>query len=298
MKDALSETIQSWNRFWFTPQKPNRIGTVRVFVGSIVTIKFLILLLVATEWIGTAGWLNTDATRYLIGDGVEGTGSSYRWSLLYIIPGSGVALAVIGMAASGSLALGLGSRLSPVIAWAMLGMFHHRAPMLISIADPLMSAMLVYLIIDPGKTTWDLKPGLASGEDRIGVNIARRLIQCHLVIWMVFSLSTMLSFVSWWNGEAAWALLEPMRSTWKIGDQWQWTGQWLTHCVIALQFAVLASIPATHWRWLGRWMMYLFIACMLLLAKDWMYAAILLVASLTIWPVSIPFGKVSHDKQR
>jgi hypothetical protein len=297
MSRTAMESARRWDRFWFSPRMPQQLDLVRLFGGLVAAILFMNYLATANEWIGPHGWLNAETTRYLIGDGIEGTGSGYRWSLLYGSPGFATLLAVVGVIASVLLASGIGSRVSPVVAWLTLAMFHHRTPMLVGLSEPLVASLLVYLAIDPGRIEWKWTPGLTEERERISANIALRLVQCHFGIWMAFSWMSMLSFPSWWNGEAGWELLNQRFGTPKVTDSYQWVGQFLTHLVIGLQLGILASLFSSHWRWLGRWMAYVFVASMLLLTADAMYAAVLLVFTLAVWPVSFTFGKVTHDPQ-
>lgn len=279
-------TVKWWDSLWFTPKVPESLAATRVICGLVAAVHFASWALLGSQWFGRDGWLNVDAGRFLIGDNVEGTGSFYRWSILYWYPDCLAFVAGAGLLASLAFIAGIGSRVAPAVVWFCLCTFHHRAPLLAIIYEPLLVAFMAYLIIDPGRLTW-FRPGLASGEARITVNIVTRLIQCHLWIWIAFSLSSMLAHPIWWNGEACWRLIEQRRGWLALPDDSQWLGQLLTHATIASQAAILFFMTQTITHWLGRWMLVFFIVSVLLLLNDWMYASLLVAASLVVWPVPL-----------
>jgi len=276
-----------WEAIWFKPKAPETICAVRIATGVIAAIHFLTMMFQGPEWVGPNGWLNVEAGRFLIGNAVLGTGSFYRWSILYVFPSLLPMVAGVGLMASLAMTAGIGARLSPFSAWICLTTFHHRAPLLTLVYEPLVAALLAYLTIDPGRLSWTIRPGLASGQERIGVNIVTQLIRCHLWIWIAFSLSSMLAFPVWWNGEAGWLLIQQERGWLHLPNSWQWVGQALTHTVIATQATILFCMLQSAIPLLGRWMLYLFILAMLLLLGDWMYASVLFAASLAVWPVEL-----------
>ncbi len=292
MSSKWRESLLEWNRFWFTARAPIQISIVRIAIGILTGIVFWQYLMSGADWYGFSGWFDPEAGRYLIGDGVEGTGSLFRWSPLYRIPSLSPWVAIFGLLASLAMMLGLGARLSPLMAWVALGMFHHRAPVLTLLFEPLLLAVLVYLIVEPGRLVWTIKPGISSGEDRVSANLSVQLIRCHLWIWIAFSLASMLALPEWWNGEAGWLLIEDRRGWLRLPEGWQSVGQFMTHWVVAVQTALLASMLGSSCLWMGRWLLYLFALSILLFLGDWMYASTLLAMSLAVWPIDLFFSKV------
>ena len=92
----------------------------------------------------------------------------------------------------------------------------------------------------------------------------------------------MLASPLWWNGEAGWLLIQQGKGWLHLSQGWEWLGQLLTHLTIAVQIAILSCMLRRDWNRYGRWMLYLFVASMLLLLGDWMYASVLLAASLAL----------------
>ncbi len=291
-------SVERWNRFWFASRRPEQIGTVRVVVGIVVAIQFAIYLAIAKDWFGDTGILESSVGKYLIGDGIDGTGSQYRWTPLFAFSEYATAIALMGMVASLLMSAGIGSRFSPAIAWIALVSIHHRAPMIISLYEPLLCAAVTYLIIDPGRLVWKIQPGLSSGESRWSANFSLRLIQIHFALWIAFGLCSMLAYPAWWNGEAGWGLITQKRGLLRLGAGSEWIGQWMTHTIVVLQLGLLFCMANFHWRWLGRWILIALIASMLMLSSDWMYAAVLLAVSVAIWPVTLPFRKDTDEPHR
>ena len=254
---------------------------IRIICGLIAAIHFILLLVSGAKWLGPLGWLNVESGRFLIGDSVPGTGSFYRWSILFWFPEAISSVAGAGLLASLAAMAGIGSRVPTLIVWFCLGTFHHRAPLLTLLHEPILVAMFAYLTIDPGRNSL-LRPGFSSGPDRIASNVATLLIRSHLWIWIAFSLAYMLASPLWWNGEAGWLLIQQGRGWLHLSEGWEWLGQFFTHLIIASQFSILCCMLRADWNWLSRWMLYLFVASVLLLLGDWMYASVLLAASLAL----------------
>lgn len=284
--DGLRSTLVKWDEFWFRAASPFPLAMIRILIGVLACFQFLQYLVSGADWLGAQGFFDPETGLHFIGEGVEGTGSFYRWSFLYEQPWLASTLAAIGLIASLCLILGLGARIAPCIAWVSLCNFHHRAPLLVAPDDLLLSAALIYLMIDTGRLNWSVRPAIASGEPRVSVNVVIRLFQCHFWIWIAFSLASMLSFPVWWNGQAAWILVQDRHGWLGLSNDWESTGLGLTHLVVALQGAILFCMLQPTCHWLGRWMLYAFLLLTLLLTGDWMYAASLLAYSLATWPIS------------
>ncbi|MEQ1825263.1 MAG: hypothetical protein ABL921_04930 [Pirellula sp.] len=285
MMSRLLANMDDWNQFWFSARAPGAIAMVRMLIGAIAAIQFAMYLFAGANWLGANGWFDQDAGLYFVGNDVQGTGSQYRWSILYAVPGLVPVVAIVGLIGSLATLLGLGSRLAPLVAWIALTQFHHRAPFLVSTHEPLLGATLAYLLVDTGRLNWTLRPGICSGSSRISANISLQLIRTHFWIWVGFSLSSMLANSSWWNGEACWLLIQSGHGWIPLSDGWQWVAHLFTHGVIGSQFGILVATTHPQLRWLGRWFLYFFLMCIVLFLGDWLYAAVLLATSTAIWPL-------------
>ncbi len=195
----------SWNAFWFTSLERTGIARVRKAFAICLCLWFVACWFWVPQWLSQDGWLGTQAGRYLIGVDRVGTGSEYRWSILYGWATQSVAagLCVAGMVSCILMFLGIAGRLGVLSVWVCMMMVHHRAPWLTLPAEVLASAALLYLTIDPGLPLLSKLTGNNESNDQsVLANVAMRCLQVHWLIWLVFSLASMLSHTQWWDGTA------------------------------------------------------------------------------------------------
>ncbi|MFM8215923.1 MAG: hypothetical protein ACKN82_14955, partial [Pirellula sp.] len=152
LRKSLSDAPRAWTRFWFHPVAKSSANPVRQLLSLLVGLLSLISMFWVPEWLSADGWLGLDAGRYFIGDGMPGTGSDYRWSLLFrwSTPSVATGICVIGLVASVLMFTGVAGRWAVLGAWACLITIHHRAPWLTLPSEVLASAALLYLAIEPG----------------------------------------------------------------------------------------------------------------------------------------------------
>lgn len=283
--NAFAQLGRTWNDYWFTARNTADVARLRVGVSFVALVQFVVYFFYGASWIGRDGWLNKDAGLYLIGNGVPGTGSEYRWSPLFVwdSPFAIQTIAVVGIVASLLLLLGIGSRLTAFITWFTIVAFQHRAPMLAVPSDALLSAALLYLILDTGRRSWQIKPGFSDGALRVSSNLVVRLFQVHMILWVAFSCMNMLGNPVWWNGEAVAALTGQGVGYIGAFDAKSWYGQLLTHAVIGVQIFALVGMLSKNLQWLGGLAVGCFAVLVLLITADWMYAATLVALSVSFF---------------
>lgn len=214
--DFYRSLVQGWNAYWFTPRSSKINRWVRIALGMVMTVQFVLHLGWVPSWLTSSGWLDKSTGLYLVGDGMEGTGSDYRWSLLYGWGNAAVAWAIclVGLLSSLAMVLGIGGRWIVLMVWGCVMMIHHRAPWLTLPAETLQSAALLYLAIAPGVGMWLGAKGVkaAKNEHEQGAsllaNIALRCLQTHWILWLVLSTANMLQQEVWWTGQAVGVLSE------------------------------------------------------------------------------------------
>lgn len=267
-----------WDQFWFAPASTAWIARVRVAVAFVAVIQFLVDGFWVPSWLAGDGWFDLETGRYFIGEGISETGSAYRWSLLFPFPSSWFALLVVVVGGLASLAtmLGVGARLSPLIAWACLLTIHHRAPWLTTPAEMLLAAGLIYLVIDPGRTAWDWRPTRHDQRIRVSANLSVRCIQVHGLVWLCFSIASMLQQQVWWNGTAVSMMSRQRGGYWGIIEGASWLGQGATVAILALQCIGLLTLPRTSSAALGYLAMVVLSGLIVVFNGDWMYALAIL----------------------
>jgi len=226
----------AWDRFWFTPRGTGSIARVRIAIGVLAAIQFLSFLTWVPQWLSGDGWYNLETGLYMIGDGIPDMGSQYRWSFLYraVQPGAAMTVCILGLLASIATTCGMGSRWAPLLAWGCMLTIHQRAPWLSLPGEFLIAAGLLYCGIDTGRTAWSIKPGWEDGACRVSANVALRCIQVHFLMWLLFSITSMLQYAVWWNGTAVPLLTEQIANWFGPLDRTGGFGQFLTHAMVGL----------------------------------------------------------------
>jgi hypothetical protein len=241
--ESGTSPLDIWIEFWLRPAHARVAAQLRVALGCVG------LFIVGMHWwnwsglISTGGFLDRDSTLTLL------TGRTrFRLSPLFFTDAAWFvntyfATLFISIVV---VIVGIGQRIAPVIAWLLFLGLMHRLPSLQSLADPLMSAGLMYLIIDPGKLSHPLRPGFCDDEQRSTTRLAARLTQLHIGLWMLAALMSHLSGVIWWNGQAVWFLTAADQSyvtTLTQLAESPWIGEALTHGIIlTLALAVLGLL--------------------------------------------------------
>jgi hypothetical protein len=276
----------AWDRFWFSAISTRAVSTWRVAVAIVALLHFLSFLTWVPQWLAGDGWFDLETGRYLIGEGLPDTGSQYRWSPLFALtqPAAGYAVCIVGLLASVSLVLGIGSRITPAMCWLCLLTIHHRAPWLSTPGEILLAAGLFYLILDPGRTAWSIKPGFDDGSQRVSAQVALRCGQIHLLMWLLFSLLSMLQHPVWWNGSAV-ALMSEQVDGW-LGaiPRTSYFGQALTLIILGLQIATLFLLTRQSTLSLGLLCLACFAFIVAIFAGDGMYAMTLLAMGVAFLP--------------
>jgi hypothetical protein len=216
LQSVIRPVPGAWSRFWFESHSTLDIALVRVAFGIWSMVYLISWWSELPALVAAGGLLPVEMARYLIGAGVPGTGSLGRVSLLYVVESPWVVQAYLAVAwiVSLALTLGLGGRwLALGQALLMLGIAH-RIPMLQGPGAAWITGMLLYLVVDPGKLRRWWKPGLHDQASRGTARFGLRLVQVHVLMWLVVSFLSTLAEPMWWSGVAAWWLAENGRSPW------------------------------------------------------------------------------------
>lgn len=145
----------------------------------------------------------------------------------------------------------------------------------------LLAAGLIYLVIDPGRLAWDWRPKRHDQHYRVSANLAVRCIQVHSLVWLCFSIASMLQQRVWWDGSAV-AMMSRQRGGFWGGGYWgviegsSWFGQGATVAFLALQFAGLIALPKTSTAAIGYLAMVVLSGLIVVFDGDWMYALAIL----------------------
>jgi hypothetical protein len=284
-----AHATKTWVDFWFQQSSPMTISVVRVFAACIVVAMGIESLLSMPIWISENGLVDVGISRELIGVGQEWD-SLFRPSLLYFLTSKLSIQIYFGalIVFATLMAIGIGSRWSVAVVYVLFLGICHRIPFLIGPAEYLMSALLLYLLIDPGKILRWQRFGFSDSDGRFSAHLVVRLLQVHVWLWMFFALLSQLAAVIWWEGEAVWFLSAQHRSflsTSVLADNSILVNA-LTHGLIASQAIALFFLTKRLTRPLG--LVFAIIAWIGVgvVSTDIFYAAVGIAGSLSFLELS------------
>lgn len=203
--------VSAWNRFWFTASDPLPLAVVRIVTGLLLAWSSFVWLLDTEAFFGPAGWLPAhDVWRM--------NDQPWQWSWYFASPSPVVhwVLGIVTLLSALTLAAGLSTRLSAVVALAGLISAANRAPLNVFGLDDTLGMLLISLVIGPAGACLSVdrwlqsrlighgRTGDAAGQGSVAATIAVRLLQCHLCVVYFFSGSGKLLGASWWEGMALW----------------------------------------------------------------------------------------------
>jgi len=279
LRIQTTRLVDNWDRFWFSSRPQRDMNWIRIAIGISAAIYALTWLTSLGRWTSDDSLLSQSQTEFLIGRGVEGTGSEGRVSPLFTLVPSGFAwvYVLVTSIASFIVAFGVGGRFAVLLAWALLLGLIHRVPMLQGPGDFLITGVFGYLLICPGEkfTTSNRDESIDRVANSWLCNLAIRLFQCHVFLWFAASLASHLAEPMWWNGTAPWWLSFS-------GDQsWVSMRFWLDHpyvmnlicsSILGLQAWILISFLVPSWRSSGTVALVAFAVVNLVIANDWVYS--------------------------
>jgi predicted DCC family thiol-disulfide oxidoreductase YuxK len=229
---ALSTALAGgWNRFFFTPADPTPLGLIRVMVGLLLFWSLFVTGLDLHDFLGSHAWADPAAVRAALGIDRE-IDPSWAWSFWSWVPDGGLRVVWAGcLVVLGLFTLGLGSRVTAVLAWVIAVSTTRRAPVMLFGFDQIAPTWSLYLAVcgasgqavslDRFLARWrrtrrefarrrqDDDRTLSAGAPAatISANLGVRLIQLHLVLIYGMAGLAKLRGDAWWDGFAAWGVV-------------------------------------------------------------------------------------------
>ena len=228
--DLARSVARGWDDFAFKPADPTPLGLIRVVVGSLLTWSLFVYGLDLASYFGRRGWMNLEIVQAFRHD--EHGGMPYSWSFWFYVPDAWLRPAWLAcLAVAIAFTLGLGSRVTAVLAWAIAASTARRAPIALYGFDDVLSTWLLYLAVTgaSGQAVsldrflarwkrnraevarrrkdgrWTAPSGVPSPT--VSANVGLRLIQCHLAL--IYGMAGLSKFMDagWWDGTAIWGTL-------------------------------------------------------------------------------------------
>jgi predicted DCC family thiol-disulfide oxidoreductase YuxK len=227
--NLTTAAVKGWNDFFFSAADPTSLGAIRIAVGLLAFWSLFVLGIDLHDYFGSNGWAESSAIRVF--------GRPMSWSFWFLVsdgwlrPVWCLCLAILLLFAAGFY-----SRLTAVLAWAIVVSTINRLPIALFGFDQVLSALLLYLAatgasgqavaLDRFFSRWKearalaaigrsarrkegSRPPLEPGEGgvprpTVSANLALRLIQIHLVLIYAMAGFAKLQGPSWWTGTALW----------------------------------------------------------------------------------------------
>jgi len=304
--------LAGWDWFWFHPRNPATLCLIRVFTGLILLYIHFCYSFSLLEFVHpTKGWVDRETFEFMRMDtplfapanewdsprpvpqfGPDGRPlpdpyfqtyrlayGQYLWSVFFHVDDEGWVWA-IHLAFFVPLVLftlGLWTRLTTVLAWAITLQYIHRSPVTQFGQDSMTMLGLFFLMIGPAGAKYSLDHWLAQRRERLRrgdpayvlpvapsvlANVAIRMMQIQFCAIYLASGTSKLLGSSWWNGTAVWNTVanyefapfyldfyEPMlRSLASYRPVWEvaMTSQVIFTLVLEIGFPFLVWFPKTR----------------------------------------------------
>jgi uncharacterized membrane protein YphA (DoxX/SURF4 family) len=240
-----------WNTFWYTPADPALLGIIRILVGSMLLYTHGVWGLALDDFFGPDGWISPELVDLVLKD-------QYTYSLWWLVPPRWMWPAyVAAMVVLFLFTIGFWTRITSVLALAVVISFAHRVPEALFGLDKISQVLTFYMAVGPSGAALSVDRWLArrkpsSGPSppraRASANFTLRLIQIHMCIIYLFAGMSKLQGPAWWNGQAMWLAFanleyQSLDMTWMAWHPW--AVDFLTHftALWELSFCVLIWIP-------------------------------------------------------
>ncbi len=201
--------VSAWDRFWFTPTRPETLACIRIVCGAMLVYIHVIWTSQLSDFMGRDAWINGETIRQL-------HRQDWAWSWLFSVDNMGLLYLhqAIAIGASLCMAIGFATRIAIPIAWWLTLMVCHRMTGALFGLDQVVMMLTMYLMWSQCGSLWSVDARIARklGANwlrplpvaTISNNIATRLIQLHLCVIYLFGGLGKMRGEMWWDGSAFW----------------------------------------------------------------------------------------------
>ncbi|MCR9197615.1 MAG: HTTM domain-containing protein [Planctomycetaceae bacterium] len=246
----LRTAYQAWHNFWFRPADTLTLGIMRLLTGGMLVYNLLVWSLDLQAFFGSNGLQPAEVIKKF-----HGTGRGYSF-LFYVtdewlatVHWTCVAIAVM-------FCLGIGTRVTAILAWAITISYSQRVPVANFGLDQILGLLCMYLAIGPSGDSLSVdawlrhrRVPLLPRPPKASAQMTLRLIQIHVCVIYFWAGFAKLKGDSWWTGEAMWQVLanqeyQTMDLTWMASVPW--LPYLIAHITVAWEvfFCVLIWVPA------------------------------------------------------
>ncbi len=265
--DRRPAFVRAWDSFFFQAADPTPLGWLRVVVGLLLLWDFAWLGVDLRAWLGPDGWADPAVVRSFLPPGA--------WSLWLWLPEGGILpVFAAGLVVLVLFTIGLGSRVTAVLAWAFVVSTNRRVPVMLFGFDNIVATWLLYLAacgasgraLSIDQLIARRRGGSSRPAPSVAANLGLRLVQLHLCLIYASAGLAKLQGTPWWDGSAIGMLLG--NSEFRTFDQsfladYPTLLQLATHATVFLEIVYPILIWFRAWRsWMlaGAVLMHLGIA--------------------------------------
>lgn len=203
-----------WNKFWFEPRDVATVALMRMLTGAMALYFVASFTPDLVDWFGADGLLTSSLAERFQGDAARWSFFSYLESPTDLWIAHVASLVVLVLYTVGAF-----SRVTSILATIVVLSYVHRAPVVTSQFEPVLTLTMIYLCIAPTGSRWsvdawrarrkaeDADRPLAISTTSTAATVASRLIQIHLCAVFVMMALAKISGDVWWAGDAVWWLI-------------------------------------------------------------------------------------------
>lgn len=209
LADYFGHAVSAWDRFWFTPLRPETLAVIRICCGAMLVYIHAIWTSQLSSFMGRDAWIDGEAIRQL-------HSQDWAWSWLFSVENLGVLYLhqAIAIAASICMTVGFATRFAIPVTWWFTLMVCHRMTGALFGLDQVVMMLSMYLMWSRCGSVWSIDGRIARNRGTnwfrpapvaaISNNMATRLIQLHLCVIYLFGGLSKLRGEMWWDGSAMW----------------------------------------------------------------------------------------------
>lgn len=201
----LQQAGTAWNRFWFCTADRRPLEVLRMISGGIALYLLATLLPDLAWYFGPQGVLPVSAMEQL-----EGSLRGPTYLDYFSSPTELMTVQVLGMLAVALFTVGWLTPLTAPLSLVVMLSTVHRAPMLTSLVEPVVTLVMFYYCLGPGgPLAWVASKFTQRpiGQHSVWANVALRLVQIHVaMLYGIMGLSKLMG-ETWWTGSGVWWLL-------------------------------------------------------------------------------------------
>ncbi len=257
--NPFTEAVAACDRYFFAPRETKLLGLLRWATGLMLVYTHLVWGLSLEAFFSDDGWLPRENV-------LDYHRSAAEWSFWFVVPDAWLwPVHVVCCVLLALFAVGLFTRVTAWIAFAIVVSYTHRVPTALFGLDQINGMLTLYLAVAylavPGASrAFSLDRWLATrGQSEPSpvrpswsANLGLRLIQIHMCVIYTFAGLGKLLGVSWWDGSAMWRTVSNLEyqtidMTWIAHHTWM--SDVMTHVTAVWELTFWALVWRPFWRW-------------------------------------------------